>query len=142
MSDLSTCTVPAKWRQGAIHNFIVKALANEKIAIHGDGSQIRAWCYIDDQVEAVRLCLKKQEAIGNVFNVGDPRGTITIYNLAREIIRLAGSKSEIIFAPLTYTDIEVRVPNIDRIRYVLGFEPRTTLEEGLIKTINWYRNNS
>lgn len=126
---------------GAIHRFIVNALKNEKITIHNDGSQIRSWCYIDDIVDGIMLCLDRKEAVGNTFNIGNPRSTVTIYNLALGIKRLSNSKSKIIFKKKEMQDVELRVPDIEKAKKILGYKPQVDLEEGLIRTIDWYRNN-
>lgn len=125
---------------GAVHRFIVQALQNETIRIHNSGSQIRAWCYIDDIIDGVLLCMEKEEAIGHVFNIGNPRSTVSIYNLALQIIRLSESKSGIVFEEKDMQDIELRVPDIKKAKSILGYEPKVDLEEGLLRTIDWYRN--
>ena len=130
---------PMQVGEGAIHHFIVKALKGEDLTIHNDGSQIRSWCYISDIVDGVLLCLEKEEAVGEAFNIGNPRSTITIYNLAREIIRLADSRSKIVFAVRNQVDVELRIPDIDKAKKFLGYEPKIDLEEGLRKTISWYK---
>ncbi len=130
---------PGQIGGGAIRAFIEAALAGRDLTIHGDGSQIRAWCYVDDMVEASLLCLEHPGAVGHTFNVGNPRSTVTIYDLAQRIRRLAGSGGEIIFQPLHYTDIELRIPNVEKAREVLGFEAKVDLDEGLAQTIAWYR---
>ncbi len=124
---------------GAVHHFIRKALGREPLVVHNDGSQIRSWCYIDDIVDGLLLVLTKPEAAGHTFNIGNPRSTLTIYNLAREIVRLSSSSSRIDFVPWPYADVELRIPNIDKARQLLGYEPRIDLEEGLLRTIYWYR---
>jgi len=126
---------------GAVHRFIVNALKNEDIIIHNDGSQIRSWCYIDDIVDGIMLCLDRKEAVGNTFNIGNPRSTVTIYNLALGIKRLSNSKSKIIFKKKEMQDVELRVPDIEKAKKILGYKPQVDLEEGLIRTIDWYRNN-
>jgi UDP-glucose 4-epimerase len=130
---------PGQIGGGAIRAFIEAALAGRDLTIHGDGSQIRAWCYVDDMVEASLLCLEHPGAVGHTFNVGNPRSTVTIYDLAQRIRRLAGSGGEIVFQPLHYTDIELRIPNVEKAREVLGFEAKVDLDEGLARTIAWYR---
>jgi len=132
---------PGQVGGGAIKAFVLKAIKNENLIIHGDGSQIRAWCYIDDLIDGLLLTLTKPEAIGNSFNIGNPRSTITIYNLAVEIIRLSGASSKIEFKPIHYSDIEIRVPNIDKARKILGYEPKVELQEGILQTLKWYREN-
>jgi len=131
---------PGQVGEGAIHHFVVRAIKNEPLIIHGDGDQIRSWCYIDDMVDGILLCLEKEEAIGEVFNIGNPKGTITILGLAEKVIQLAGSSSQIVHVPKTYVDVELRVPSIDKAKTLLGFEPKVDLNEGIKRTIEWYRN--
>jgi len=130
---------PGQVGEGAIHRFIVQALRGDDITIHNDGSQIRAWCYIDDMVAGILACLETPAAVGQSFNIGNPRSVVTIYNLARDIVRLSGSKSEIKFVPWNNADVELRIPNIEKARELLGYEPGVDLEEGLARTIKWYR---
>ena len=132
---------PRQVGQGAIHHFIRRALAHEPVTVHNDGAQIRSWCYIDDIVDGILLCLEKDEAVGHTFNIGNPRGTLTIYNLAREILRLSSSSSHIEFVPWKFADVELRIPNIEKARTLLGYAPRVDLEEGLLRTIYWYRQS-
>jgi UDP-glucose 4-epimerase len=143
---LPTCSIrpfnvygPGQIGGGAIRAFIETILAGEDIVIHGDGSQIRAWCYVDDLVDALLLVLERPEAVGEVYNVGNPRSVVTVFDLAVRIRRLMGAANEIIFRPLHYTDVEMRIPNIDKARRELDWEPRVDLDEGLAKTIAWYR---
>ena len=143
---LPTCSLrpfnvygPGQIGGGAIRAFIETILAGEDLVIHGDGSQIRAWCYVDDLVDALLLVLERPEAVGEVYNIGNSRSVVTVFDLAMRIRRLMGSSSEITFRPLHYTDVEMRIPNIDKARRELGWEPRVDLDEGLAKTIAWYR---
>jgi len=144
--DVPTVTVrpfnvygPGQIGGGAIRAFIEAALAGRDLTIHGDGSQIRAWCYVDDMVRAVLLCLERPEAVGQSFNIGNDRSTVTILDLARRIKRLTGCPGEIVFQPLHYADVEVRSPNVAQARALLGFEAEVDLDEGLERTIAWYR---
>jgi nucleoside-diphosphate-sugar epimerase len=130
---------PGQIGEGAIHVFVTRALRDEDLKIHGDGDQIRSWCYIDDIVDALLLALEHPAAVGEVFNVGNPRGTITILSLAQMIVRLCNSSSRIVFEPKTYMDIELRIPRIEKAKTILGFRPQVELEEGLLRTIAWYR---
>ncbi len=130
---------PMQVGAGAIHTFVVRALKNLPLEIHGDGNQIRAWCYIDDMIDGIMLTLTRPEAIGHVFNIGNPRGTVTIYTLAEKIKALAESGSEIVFVKKDYVDVELRIPSIDKATKLMDFRPRVDLNEGLIRTINWYR---
>jgi len=132
---------PQQVGQGAIHAFAVKALNNEDLVVYNDGSQIRAWCFVDDIVEGVILALTKKEAIGQAFNIGNPRSVVTVYNLAREVIRVSNSKSKIRFETVDRADVELRIPSIAKARELLGFEPKVDLEDGLRQTIEWYRRH-
>ncbi|MGH2935333.1 MAG: NAD-dependent epimerase/dehydratase family protein [Gaiellaceae bacterium] len=131
---------PGQIGGGAIRAFIEAALAGGDLTIHGDGSQIRAWCYVDDMVRAVLLCLERPEAVGQSFNIGNDRSVVTILELAERVKRLTGCPGEIVFRPLHYADVEVRSPNVGRARELLGFEAEVDLDEGLERTIAWYRS--
>jgi UDP-glucose 4-epimerase len=133
---------PGQIGGGAIRAFIEAALEGRDLVIHGDGSQIRAWCYVDDMVDACLLCLERPEAVGNAFNVGNPRSTVTVFDLAQRIKRIAGAPGAIVFQPLHYTDVELRIPNVDKARELLGFDARVELDEGLAQTIAWYRSRA
>jgi len=126
---------------GAIHHFVRHAVLNEEITVHNDGAQIRAWCYMDDIADAVLEILENDAAIGQSFNIGNPRSVCTTYDLALRIKRLANSESPIVFKPLEYTDVEIRIPDITRSREVLNWEPKVDLDEGLLRTIEWYRTS-
>jgi nucleoside-diphosphate-sugar epimerase len=130
---------PQQVGQGAIHAFAVRALRGEDLVVHNDGAQIRAWCYVDDIVDGVILALTKPKALGQAFNIGNPRSVVTVYHLAREIVRIAKSSSKIKFDVVDRADVELRIPSIAKARELLGFEPRIDLEEGLERTIEWYR---
>ena len=130
---------PGQVGEGAVHVFVTKALKGETMEIHGDGNQIRSWTYIDDMIDGLMLTLSKPEAVGHVFNIGNPQGALTIYFLAQMIHEIAESNSEIKQVPQKFTDVELRVPNIDKARDLLGFEPKVGLRDGLKRTIDWYR---
>jgi UDP-glucuronate decarboxylase len=130
---------PGQVGEGAIHVFVKRAVAGLPLEVHGDGDQIRSWCYIDDMVDGVLLALFKEEAVGEVFNIGNPRGTVTILSLAEKIVALSGSTSPIRLVPKTYVDVELRVPDISKAAERLGYMPRVDLNEGLRRTIEWYR---
>lgn len=125
---------------GAIHHFVVNAIKGEDLTIHDDGSQIRAWCYVDDFIHGVLLAMVNKKAAGKSYNIGNPRSTVTVYNLAQLIRNLAGSNSEICFKQVNYKDVAIRIPDINLSRTDLGFEPKIEIEEGLKRTIDWYRN--
>ena len=130
---------PRQVGTGAVHHFIVNALKGEELTIHNDGSQIRAWCYIDDIVDGVLLALSRPAAIGQTFNIGNPRSTVTIHNLAKHILRVSKSKSRLNHIDWNFPDVELRIPDIGKARRLLGYEPKVELEEGLERTIAWYR---
>ena len=129
---------PGQVGEGAAHHFIVNALQGKDIVIHGDGDQIRSWCHIDDLVDGVLLCMEKPEAIGQSFNIGNPRGTITIHGLALAVMRVTFSKSKIVHVPKTFADVELRIPNITKAKTILNYSPKVGLEEGLKRTAEWY----
>ena len=130
---------PGQIGGGAIRAFIEAALAGRDLVVHGDGSQIRAWTYVDDMVEALLLCLSHPESVGQAFNVGNARSAVTIYDLAQRIKRLTGCPGEIVTQPLHYADVELRIPNVEKARELLGWEARVDLDDGLARTIAWYR---
>jgi nucleoside-diphosphate-sugar epimerase len=143
---LPTCSIrpfniygPRQVGEGAVHHFIVRALKGEALTIHNDGSQIRAWCYVDDIVDGILLALTRDEAVGHAFNIGNPRSTVTIYSLAREIVRLSSSGSRLEMVKWPHADVEIRVPSVEKARDLLGYRARVDLEEGLLRTIHWYR---
>lgn len=130
---------PGQVGEGAIHQFVVRALSNEQLQIHGDGDQIRSWCYIEDFIQGIMLCLEKEEAIGQSFNIGNPRATVTIAMLAETIKRISNSNSVIKYVSKNYVDVELRIPSIEKAKALLGYYPKYDLTEGLTKTIDWYR---
>ena len=143
---LPTCSIrpfniygPGQVGEGAIHAFVTRALKNEPLTIHNQGDQIRAWCYIDDIVEAVLLALEEPRAVGQAFNIGNPRSTVTIYHLARMIVEAASSRSELRFVRWDHPDVELRVPDVKKAEERLGFSAKVDLDVGLARTIAWYR---
>ncbi|MGB5106854.1 MAG: NAD-dependent epimerase/dehydratase family protein [Candidatus Zixiibacteriota bacterium] len=130
---------PGQVGEGAIHHFVVNAIQDKDLTIYSDGSQIRAWCYIDDILDALLEILQNNRASGHAFNIGNPKSTMTIYHLAREIVRVSGSKSQIVFKKANSPDVEIRIPDINKAREILSFEPKVELEDGLLRTIAWYR---
>ena len=130
---------PGQVGEGAIHGFVRHAIRGEDLIIYGEGNQIRAWCYIDDFVEAIKLILRCPDAIGESFNIGNARAVVTVYGLAEAIIRITGSKSRILFQPARSVDIELRVPKVDKALRILGFASKVDLEEGIRRTADYYR---
>jgi UDP-glucose 4-epimerase len=130
---------PGQIGGGAIRAFIEAAIDDRPLTIHGDGSQIRAWTYVDDMVRGLLLALEHPAAVGESFNIGNARSTVTIFDLAQRIKRISGASGAITFEPLNYTDVELRIPNVTKARELLGFEAEVELDEGLERTIAWYR---
>jgi UDP-glucose 4-epimerase len=112
---------PGQIGGGAIRAFIEAALAGRDLTIHNDGSQIRAWTYVTDMVSGVLACLEHPAAVGQAFNIGNPRGAVTIFDLAQRIKRLADARGAIVFEPRHHADVELRVPNVEKARTVLGW---------------------
>ena len=120
-----------------VSNFIVQALRNEPITIYGDGSQTRAFCYVDDLIEGfVRLMATEDHVTGPV-NLGNPN-EFTIYELAEKVIALSGSESNIVRRPLPSDDPTQRQPDISRARELFDWEPTVALDDGLTRTIQYF----
>ena len=120
----------------AVPAFISQALRNEDVTVFGDGTQTRSFTYITDLVDGIiKLMLSD---VNDPVNIGNPR-EMTIEEIARTIIRMTGAKSRIIYKPLPTDDPKVRQPDITRARTLLKWEPKVSLEEGLVKTIDYFR---
>jgi UDP-glucose 4-epimerase len=132
---------PGQTGEGAIQIFIRKALQDEPITIYGDGTQIRAWCYVDDMVDGLMCALGNPKAIGESFNIGNSRAVTTIFGLAEVVCRVLNSKSEIIFKDALSADIELRIPETKKAFELLGFKAKIDLEEGIRRTAKWYQEN-
>ncbi|XCN71086.1 MAG: UDP-glucuronic acid decarboxylase family protein [Candidatus Electrothrix aestuarii] len=122
-----------------VSNFIVQALQGKPITIYGDGSQTRSFCYVDDLIEAFIRLMGTEDSFTGPVNTGNP-GEFTILQLAENVIELTGSKSEIIFEPLPEDDPQQRQPDITLAKEKLGWEPKVTLREGLVPTIEYFDN--
>jgi UDP-glucose 4-epimerase len=125
---------PGQIGEGALSTFIKRALKNESIEIHGDGTQIRAWCFVDDMVRAVLMALEHPKAVGETFNIGNKRAVTTIYGLANTVIRVLDSNSEITFVRRDYADIELRIPDVNKAESLLGYVAKVDLETGIART--------
>jgi len=132
---------PGQTGEGAIQIFIKRALKNEDIKIDGDGNQIRAWCYVDDFVDCLVRCVEDTKAVGESFNLGNARAVITILGLAQTVCRVLKSDSEIVFEPPLSADIAIRIPSVEKTKELLGFKAKVDLEEGILKTAEWMKNN-
>ncbi len=122
-----------------VSNFIVQALKGEDITIYGDGSQSRSFCYYSDLIDGMVRLMNTGEDFTGPVNVGNP-DEFTILELAEQVIALTNSRSRIVHKPLPSDDPSQRQPNIDLARRVLNWEPKVKLEEGLIHTIQYFRN--
>ena len=123
----------------AIPAFVTQALVGRPITVFGDGSQTRSFQYIDDLVDGIHRLM--QVSVNEPVNIGNPQ-EMTLMELAKRIVRLTGSGSEIAFAPLPEDDPKVRQPDITRARTLLGWEPRVDTDEGLRLTIDWFKMRS
>ena len=120
-----------------VSNFIVQALRGEDITVYGDGSQTRSFCYVDDLVEGFLLFMEQEKSIGPM-NLGNP-GEFTMLQLAELILKKIGGPSRITHKPLPTDDPKQRKPDISLARQILGWEPKVPLEEGIEKTIAYFR---
>lgn len=132
---------PGQVGEGAIRTFVQRALRDEPLEIHGDGTQIRAWCYVDDMVDGVLLAMVHPKAVGESFNIGNQRAVTTIYGLANTVVRVLGSKSPIQFVRKDYVDVELRIPSVRKARELLGLEAKVDLETGIRLTAAYYRRH-
>lgn len=129
---------PRQVGEGAISNFCRAAARGEPLVVYGEGTAIRAWCYISDLVEAVELVLGSPSAAGQVFNIGNPSEAETTLGLARRIARQAPG-AEIVRKEVKRSEVRARIPDIGKARKLLGFSPRVDLDEGIEKTLAWFR---
>jgi UDP-glucuronate decarboxylase len=123
-----------------VSNFIIQALSNKDITIYGDGSQTRSFCFVDDLVGGLMLMMNGPDEFVGPVNMGNPEET-SILDLAKAVIRMTGSHSKIVFQPLPKDDPTRRCPDIKLAKKKLNWEPKISLEEGLAKTIDYFRNN-
>jgi UDP-glucuronate decarboxylase len=121
-----------------VSNFIVQALKGEPIALYGDGKQTRSFCYVDDLIDGLVRMMDSSAEITGPINIGNPV-EFSMLELAERVIALTGSKSKIVYAPLPEDDPRQRQPNIDRARELLGWRPAVQLEEGLKRTIDYFK---
>ncbi len=120
----------------AVPTFITQALSGQPLTVHGDGSQTRSFCFIDDMVEGIWRLM--QSKASEPVNLGNPQ-EMSLLELAKKILVLSGSSSQIVFSPLPIDDPKVRQPDITRARGLLEWEPTVELDEGLRRTIEWFR---
>ncbi len=121
-----------------VSNFIVQALKNEPITLYGEGQQTRSFCYVSDLVEVIIRLMESADEVTGPINIGNPT-EFTIRELAEKVVKLSGSKSELTFRPLPSDDPRQRQPDISKARDILGWAPSVQLDEGLTKTIEYFR---
>jgi dTDP-glucose 4,6-dehydratase len=120
----------------AVPAFMSQALRNEDVTVFGDGTQTRSFCYVTDLVDGIiRLA---ESNTNDPVNIGNPH-EVTIEEIARTIIKLIGATSQIVYRPLPVDDPKQRRPDITRARTILGWEPKVGLEEGLLKTVDYFK---
>ena len=122
-----------------VSNFIIQALNNKSITIYGDGSQTRSFCYVDDLITGMIKLMESHKSITGPINMGNP-SEFTIIELAELVIKLTSSRSKLKFKPLPEDDPKQRQPNISLAKSKLNWSPRVSLEEGLNKTITYFKN--
>ncbi|MDP2649832.1 MAG: SDR family oxidoreductase [bacterium] len=122
-----------------VSNFINQAISNEKITIYGDGKQTRSFCYIDDMVKGLEFMMFSKNTKGEVFNLGNPDER-SISELASIIKKMTGSSSKISYEEIPKDDPKIRKPDITKANKILDWKPKVKLEEGLKKTIDYFRN--
>jgi len=128
---------PGQVGEAALATFVLRALGNEEIEIHGDGNQIRAWCFIDDFIDGLLLAMVHPNAVGEAFNIGNARAVITIYGLVQTVLRVLESRSTVSFTRKDYADVELRVPSVRKAREMIGYEAKVDLEEGIRRTAEY-----
>ncbi len=121
----------------AVPAFMSQALRGEDVTIFGSGEQTRSFCYVSDLVDGIIRLMESD--VHDPVNIGNPH-EMTIEEIARHIIRISGSSSQIVYRPLPEDDPKVRKPDITRARTLLGWEPKVPLEEGLLKTLDYFRS--
>lgn len=121
-----------------VSNFIVQALQGKNLTVYGSGQQTRSFCYVDDLIDGMLKVMETDDDFIGPVNMGNP-GEFTMLELAEKVIKLTGSNSTILKMPLPQDDPQQRRPNIDLAKRVLGWEPKTQLDEGLLKTIDYFK---
>lgn len=132
------CYGPGQTGEGAMSVFIRKARRGDPLYIFGDGTQIRAWIFIADLVDALLAIIKKDIKGYSSFNIGNPRAVTTVYALAKQIVSVIGSSSTIEFRPALSADIGIRIPNVSKMSEELGIDAEVDIEQGIAETNVWY----
>jgi UDP-glucuronate decarboxylase len=121
-----------------VSNFIMQALRGEDITLYGDGSQSRSFCFVDDLIDAMILMMDSPDEVTGPINIGNP-GEFTMLELARQVLELTGSASKIVHQPLPADDPRQRRPDLTLANQLLGWAPGIPLQDGLQKTIAYFK---
>ncbi len=123
-----------------VSNLIIQALSGKPLTIYGDGNQTRSFCYVDDLIDVIVRFMNSKNEITGPINIGNPV-EFRVIDLAKEILKITGSSSPILFAPLPSDDPKQRKPDISKAKTLLGWEPKTSLQEGLQATIDYFTSH-
>jgi len=131
------------WWGGVQSVFIENILRGEDVEIHGSGMQLRCFIHIDDLVDGLMLCIEKNEAVNQIFNLGNPASVVTVFGVYKLITGLVDKYVPVRYVPYDslgkYEDSKAKIPDISKASSMLGFAPKINLQEGLIRTIDWQR---
>lgn len=122
-----------------VSNFLLAALTNQPLTIYGKGTQTRSFCYVDDLINGLVLVMEKPQVKGEVFNLGNDE-EYSIKQLAEIVLKLTGAKTDVAFTSLPKDDPTKRKPDLTKAKKILGYRPQINLQEGLVKTINYFKN--
>jgi len=129
---------PGQLGEGAVRNFAERAVRGEDLVLTGDGSAVRSWIYVDDLVEAVFALAGRPDSWGATYNVGNPQSQLSTADLARLILQESGGAGSLVFEPHPGQEIQNRWPSIDALRAATGWEPKTSLTEGIARTVRFW----
>jgi nucleoside-diphosphate-sugar epimerase len=132
---------PRRLGDHAVKRFVLNCLMGKPLEVHGDGSQIRSWCYISDFCDALVEMIARPAAVGQDFNIGNPANTVTVLQLAQQIVEMTRSHVPIKFKEHPFPDIEIRVPSLTKACSILDYKPAHDLTSGLGPTIEWYQKH-
>jgi len=130
---------PGQTGQGAVRVFVSRAMAGRRLNLINGGGQVRAWCYVDDFIAGLLRVMIDPAAVGEVFNLGNPKAALSVRELAEKVSLLAGSELPFGFETRAGPEVDVRIPDISKAGRLLGFEPSVNLDSGLKRTLDWYR---
>ncbi|MDZ8023345.1 MAG: NAD-dependent epimerase/dehydratase family protein [Nostoc sp. DedQUE01] len=130
---------PRQVGEGAISNFCRAILNGEPMKVYGDGSAIRAWCYISDLVDAVEMIIKTPNTAGQALNIGNPSAVATTLGLAQQMARIIPGAT-IEYQDVKRSEVKARIPSIEKAQNLLGYKPKVDLETGLHQTFEWFKD--